>query len=79
MDKKIKILLFGNIAETAGSSEIFFPAADDTDTLLQHLKEAIPELCNRKFSVAVNKEIISGNILLNQPDEVALLPPFSGG
>ncbi len=79
MDKGIKVLLFGILAEKAGVNELFILYEKDSDTLLLNLKNTYPGLKELKFSVAVNKKIISENTLLNPLDEVALLPPFSGG
>ena len=79
MAEKVKILLFGILAEKARTGEIFFPHAKDTDTLIFSLKNTYPDFHLLKFSVAINKKIISGNTLLNHHDEIALLPPFSGG
>ena len=31
------------------------------------------------FSIAVNKKIISDEYIFNENDEIALMPPFSGG
>ncbi len=74
----IKIISFGQIAEIIGSSEIRLDASD-TDDLRQQLCEKHPQLLEKKYVLAVNKNIISDTVLLSPNDEVALLPPFSGG
>lgn len=74
----IKIISFGQIAEIIGSSEIRMEASD-TDDLKQKLGEKYPQLLEKKYVLAVNKNSISNTILLSKNDEVALLPPFSGG
>ena len=38
-----------------------------------------PGLSDFKFVIAVNREIVHDNIRLNGDEELALLPPFSGG
>ncbi|WP_339609426.1 MoaD/ThiS family protein [uncultured Planktosalinus sp.] len=43
------------------------------------LQQQYPALVELTFSIAVNKKIIQQKTLLNPEDEVALLPPFSGG
>ena len=79
MDDQVKILLFGILAEKTAASEIFFPIEKDTDTLLANLKNKYPDLNDLKFSIAINQKIISGNTPIDLHDEIALLPPFSGG
>ena len=51
----------------------------DTDQLKKILIEKHPALTDSKYLIAVNMEIIRGNVKLNPGDVVALLPPFSGG
>jgi len=73
----MKIFAFGQIAEITGKSlEI---DAADTDQLHQFLMASFKELTDRKFAIAVNKKIISKNVALHQTDEIALMPPYSGG
>ncbi|MBK6362457.1 MAG: MoaD/ThiS family protein [Saprospiraceae bacterium] len=49
--------------------------------LQKHLFERFPELKNEHYLVAINHKIISEkeNPDLQSGDEIALLPPFSGG
>ncbi len=76
---KIKVLLFGILADEANSSVIEFENIQDTDALLQKLKDRFPSVGNFRFATAVNKKIISRNTPVNENDEIALLPPFAGG
>jgi sulfur-carrier protein len=75
----MKILFFASIAELAGQSEITLQGIRNTDELKQQLFQNYPRISGMSFSVAVNKSIVQGNVPLNDTDEVALLPPFSGG
>jgi len=76
---KISIKLFGQIADIAGSSSILLDNIADTDELIQQLQLKYPVLINTKYNVAVNRNMIQSNTVLKQDEEVALLPPFSGG
>lgn len=76
---KITVLLFGNLAEIAGSDKIILENTVTTEELLNHLITKFPEIKNSVFRIAVNQTIIDKNTLLKQDDEVALLPPFAGG
>lgn len=70
---------FGMVAEKLPASEIEFPYCKNTKELLIRLKEEYPHLQQLKFSIAVNKQLAQENIELQGNEEIALLPPFSGG
>ncbi len=76
---KIKIIAFGIIAEKVQAKELMLENVSDTDSLRKHLAEKYPALSGIKISIAVNKNIVTQNTVLNHGNEVALLPPFSGG
>lgn len=73
-----QVLLFGPLRDAAGVDELTV-VATDTTMLQQQLKTTFPALANYSFAVAVNGELISGTVPLSEQDEVALLPPYSGG
>jgi len=73
----IKILSFGLIAEITGPE--FSAAAEDTQALQSQLLARFPKLSETKFAIAVNRNIVHGLTPLSTADEVALMPPYSGG
>ena len=75
----IKIRTFGRITEIVGFSESTLNEVRDTQKLLDLLHEKFPELQNLKCLIAVNKKQIWENTPLHDQDEVAVMPPFSGG
>jgi len=74
----VKIILFGKLAEIAGGS-VSVDNVADTDSLINALEKEYPEFTKTKFLIAVDKQVIKGNTILNKKSTVALLPPFSGG
>lgn len=76
---KLKIKYFGLIAEITNCSHetIDFVEGSISD-LLEKLFLKYPELKSKDFQVAQNQEIIS-KISILKGNEIALLPPFSGG
>ena len=76
---KIKLLFFGNISDITGTGEMEYSNAADTETLELDLKNKFPQLKNFTYRIAVNKEIINKNTKIKDGDEIAFLPPFSGG
>lgn len=73
----LKVIMFGRLADIAGNS--VFVNARDTDSLVTILHKDYPALANTKYVIAVDKQIINGNTVLETNSIVALLPPFSGG
>ena len=74
----IKVLCFGRIAEITGKTTIELTAANSEELVLQ-VQQSYPELSELTFAIAVNHALIHEKTALTSGDEVALLPPFSGG
>jgi molybdopterin synthase sulfur carrier subunit len=75
----LQILSFGSITDITGSSNFTMPLVGDTAALISALKEKFPNLADKRFLLAVNAVTVSENTLLSDGDNVAILPPFSGG
>jgi molybdopterin converting factor small subunit len=75
---EVKVIFFGVIKEKMGKDFSILKAVD-TNTLLNELKTQYSFLNTLDFKLAVNQQLIFSNTILNEGDEVALLPPFSGG
>lgn len=67
------------LAEKLPQSEFRFPYQKDSDELLKALNREYPVLEDLKFSLAVDKQLVQQKTLLKGNEEIALLPPFSGG
>lgn len=75
----MKVIIFGVLTDVIGKSAFEMKAPKDSETLLQNLFSEYPFLKNYKFQLVINKEKVEINTLLNEGDEIALLPPYSGG
>ena len=75
---KINILIFGQLRDLLGENFVLNNIAD-TNSLTEILNEKYPELVDSKYAMAVNKKLVTENIILTDNCTVALLPPFSGG
>src|SRR5690349_8907219 len=75
----VKLLFFGPLADIAGKTQFDLSGIQNTDDLKRKIFELHPELASHTFLIAVNKKVHAENVGLNIDDEVALLPPFSGG
>lgn len=76
---EINVLFFGQLSEVTKTSSLKLADISDTDELQKKLENRFPALAEMTFSIAVNKKMIQQKTILHAEDEVALLPPFSGG
>ncbi|WP_027414718.1 molybdopterin converting factor subunit 1 [Aneurinibacillus terranovensis] len=79
----IRIKLFAAMAEEAGKDTLEFEWQPNmtTDDVKRWLVETYPVLESRlpAAMIAVNHEFAAGTKPLNKNDEVAFIPPVSGG
>jgi MoaE-MoaD fusion protein len=80
---RVRVLFFGMLKDLAGRSSDCFDLAQGASVrdVLEHyaakspaMREAMPSL-----AVALNQQYVTEEATLNDGDEVALLPPVSGG
>ncbi|SHI38232.1 molybdopterin synthase sulfur carrier subunit [Hymenobacter daecheongensis DSM 21074] len=79
---KLKIALFGIAKEIVGSSqlELEAPERQSVADLIAQLRAQYPALnALTSFAVAVNSEYAPEDYCLRENDEIALIPPVSGG
>jgi len=81
---KVKVLYFASIKERLGkeSEEIEVADGDKIETLIDQIKkenEKAKSIETRSFLFAVNQEIVNSDTVLKPNDEIAILPPLSGG
>lgn len=75
----VTVKFFGPLATVAGQNEKSVECDGTLEALLHELHQQHPLLTQHRFTVAVNRTITTGHHPLYTGDEVALLPPFSGG
>ena len=81
---QVRILAFGILKESLGpAASLYLPEGSSVTDLLDRLRvksiagECMPDF--RSIAVGVNAEYVSASHVLRDGDEVALLPPVSGG
>ena len=74
----VRLVLFAGLRQAAGFKKdtVSLPESATVGDLLDR---RVPDLLNRTFYVAVNEEFAQRDTVLQNGDEVALLPPVSGG
>jgi molybdopterin converting factor small subunit len=74
----VKIQLFGQLKQITGVSELNTDAVD-TDGLVKEIAARFPLLENLTYLIAVDRTIVQTNTFIKAGQEVAMLPPYSGG
>jgi sulfur-carrier protein len=75
----IQIKIFGQLTDIVKSHELTLNDIADTNSLVSELNKRYPTLSASRYIMAVNKQTITANTVLDSDSIVALLPPFSGG
>lgn len=82
-NNKIKVRLFANLRELVGEREITITLLGGVtvDHLNNEILERYPQLksFSNKFVTSVNCKVTTGDTIITSSDEIALLPPVSGG
>ena len=81
-----RILFFASLREATGTDElkVSIAAPVTLDELLGRLRDRLPEaamsaLTAENVRLAVNQTLLNGPVTIRPGDEVAFLPPVTGG
>jgi molybdopterin converting factor subunit 1 len=81
--KKLRVLFFASLADATGTARasVELPAGADVNALWSLLRERYPALASTRSRplVACDMEYSDWDAALEGVDEVAFLPPLSGG
>jgi molybdopterin converting factor small subunit len=82
--KRLRVKLFGNLREIVGKKEIrikFNPPDMSLSEVISIILEYYPNLSRTTvpYIVSINQRIATKSAKINANDEVAFLPPVSGG
>lgn len=80
---KLRIRLFASFREAVGSGTLAWDAPEGATVadVISALRAAYPGLgpAAERALLAVNQEYVAGTVTLHDGDELALIPPVSGG
>lgn len=80
---KLRIRLFASFREAVGTNRLDWHAPDDATVgdVVAALRAEYPKLgpAAEKAMLAVNQEYVGPELRLHDGDELALIPPVSGG
>ena len=79
----VSVKFFAQLREVTGTEGLQINAADLNGVFVelakQYPEDVIAQLRGDNVRIAINQELVSGNPALVAGDEVALLPPVTGG
>jgi molybdopterin synthase catalytic subunit len=78
----MRVLLFAGLAEALGCRELPWPDVPlpaNVSQLEAVLRAHEPRLADARFRVAVNRRYAGADDVVKPEDEIALIPPVSGG
>jgi len=76
---EVKVLFFGVLAEVTGTNIKIYRDVKSLGDLKLRIQDDFPEVVHYNFRISLNNVLIDNDPLLNNGDEVALMPPFAGG
>lgn len=76
---EVKVFFFGVLAEVTATNFKHYLNVKSIGDLKLRIQDDFPEIVHYDFRISLNNEIIDSDLLLNEGDEVALMPPFAGG
>ena len=75
----MRLLAFGRLSHLPFDGLTIPPDVDNSETLRRLLGERWPELNDPRVLIAVNQLMVRDSVSLSKDDEIAFLPPMSGG
>lgn len=79
MSQHIRVLLFGPLAEIHPEKSLPVEGVATVGELERYLRSLDEAFRKNTFRIAVNRKFVLQDHVINSSDEVAVLPPFSGG
>lgn len=76
---EIALISFGKISEFIQNQKLEIDGINTTDDLGFYLKKEYPPLADMKYKLALNKNLVQQNTEIKNGDNIAIMPPFSGG
>ncbi len=79
---QIKVLAFGIARDILGASEVDYEISEEISVgdLKEQLMKKYPDFEKlRHLAIAVNTEYVQDDLIIQENDEIVIIPPVSGG
>ena len=74
----VKVLFSGVLSEITYTKIKYYREVKSISDLKHRIQDDFPEVAHYDFRIYLNNEIINDESVLNDGDEVILMPPFAG-
>jgi len=75
----MKVLFFGVLSELAAKSADEFDFAGTVQEFRKMMSDQYSGFSDQKYQIAANQKVVQDDHVLEGNEELALLPPFTGG
>ena len=75
----MKVLFFGVLSELAAKNEDMFDFAGTVQEFRKMMGDKYSGFLDQKYQIAANQKVVQDDHVLSGNEELALLPPFTGG
>jgi len=75
----MKVIFFGVLSELAAKSADEFEFAGTVQEFRTMMSDKYSGFSDQKYQIAANQKIVKDEHVLSGNEELALLPPFTGG
>ena len=75
---EVKVLFLGVLSEITDTKIKYYREVKSISDLKHRIQDDFPEVVHYDFRIYLNNEIINDELVLNDGDEVTLMPPFAG-
>lgn len=75
----MKVLFFGILSELAAKSEDEIDFAGTVQEFRKMMSDQYSGFSDQKYQIAANQKLVQDKHILSGDEELALLPPFTGG
>jgi molybdopterin synthase sulfur carrier subunit len=80
VEQKLKLKVFGIARDIMGGREVEISAVKNVEELRELLLSTYPKLKElNSFLIAINQTYAADGISISPTDEIAIIPPVSGG
>jgi len=83
VSNQVSVLFFASLRDDVGTAQTQVRAANITELITalatQLSQQAMAALTQENVRIAINQQLIEGDVVLEAGDEIAFLPPVTGG
>jgi sulfur-carrier protein len=76
---EIKVLFFGVLTDITKTGFKHYSGITSFNDLKYRIQDDFPEIVHYSYVISLNNQLIDRDPVMKDGDEIALMPPFTGG